>query len=539
MPTKFYLHNALNNVPGTLPTGEQATATPDYTLTGATTNRLMNTGIGTSQSSLTGSSAALSTLQGGLLGMWVSPAMNAGTIGGGAINFSIAGLESNAASNFWPNSLNIYVWRPSNGTKVGTVRDSTGTSLGGTEVGTSQTTVYISGITSSAVTMAAGDVIVVEVWSAITQSMATAYTNTIFFDGTTENITNGSASTNIASFVEFTENVTFAPVVLNITGNSSAGQVNGITFLKLGNIDASGNLSAGSIGSVSTGVGYNLTSVTSVGSVGNLTRSSAVTISISGVSSEILPGNTSIRLTSSISGTITSSSVSGVAISMSTGITLSGVSSTGSLGNVLPILMVSTSGNAAGSDVGSINALTGKAASLTSVSSSGSVGTLTRSSAVTISISGVSSAVLLGNETAVINLSITGNDISTSVGTIASSTFGGIVFANPTSVSASGILGTFAIRSVTPAPYQPSLISYIVSNKFISGSVSSKWGYMPKESFPYLEVTISAKNVQFTPNRNISFNASIPEATGMQAHEFSLAAKSIEFVVPDQAHTSN
>lgn len=133
------------------------------------------------------------------------------TVGGGSIILNAADSETNTNTNFWTNSLNVYVWRPSTKSVVGYVRDATGASLGGTEptaAGSIQVT-NITGITSSAVSAQAGDIVVVEVWARITQGMGTAYGGSFYYDGSTVNTTENAVVTNHASFIEFTENLTF------------------------------------------------------------------------------------------------------------------------------------------------------------------------------------------------------------------------------------------------------------------------------------------------------------------------------------------
>lgn len=133
------------------------------------------------------------------------------TVGGGAMILNAADSETNTNTNFWTNSLNVYVWRPSTKSVVGYVRDATGASIGGAEptaAGSIQVT-NITGITSSAVSAQAGDIVVVEVWARITQGMGTAYGGSFYYDGSTVNTTENAVVTNHASFIEFTENLTF------------------------------------------------------------------------------------------------------------------------------------------------------------------------------------------------------------------------------------------------------------------------------------------------------------------------------------------
>jgi hypothetical protein len=89
------------------------------------------------------------------------------------------------------------VWRPGTGTVVGRIWDSLGGGNSTTEPAVAATEesadAALNGTTS--VTAQDGDVLVCELWrDGTVQGMGTAYTNTVFYDGTTE----GSASTNAA-----------------------------------------------------------------------------------------------------------------------------------------------------------------------------------------------------------------------------------------------------------------------------------------------------------------------------------------------------
>lgn len=186
--------------------------------------REMNDTVGTAQITLSQDAPALATAILTFWGAWASrPLTAAATVGGGNITLNFAGLESSAASNWLgTNGLVIYVWRPSTNAKVGTVKDFTGTAAAViTEVGTSETVRHATGITSTAVSALAGDIVVVELWSTHTPAMATGYKNTFYYNGTTINTTNLAAATNHASFIEFTENFTVATVARNYASIAS------------------------------------------------------------------------------------------------------------------------------------------------------------------------------------------------------------------------------------------------------------------------------------------------------------------------------
>lgn len=208
MATKLYFHNASNALSGSFPSGEQSSRTPTWSATGATTLRTMNTSIGTGQQSLAGSSVATISTQDAFMGFFCSETLSGPqTVGGGTLILNAAEEESNGNANFWIDAINIYVWRPSNGTKVGTVVDAI--DLGGAELSAGENVTHITGITTSSVSAADQDVIICEIWANHANNMNTSYTCTFYFDGTTENTTENAVVSNHASFVEFTETLSF------------------------------------------------------------------------------------------------------------------------------------------------------------------------------------------------------------------------------------------------------------------------------------------------------------------------------------------
>lgn len=195
--TKLYLRDATTAVSGTLPgtASLDATAPPDVTATGAATNRTLSATAGSSQTSGALTTLAQTAAQDGWLRRFVSEPLAAQTIGAQSITYSGAHSESNNASDFLP-TVGLYIWRPSDGTKVATLL-AVGT-LALTEPGNTQTAGSATA-TSTAGTAVAGDILVLEVWrNSGTQTNATARTNSVFYDGTTE-----ASNSNVAAFVAF------------------------------------------------------------------------------------------------------------------------------------------------------------------------------------------------------------------------------------------------------------------------------------------------------------------------------------------------
>lgn len=193
---QWYLHAAANAVSGTMPTAKQSAATPTDGVT-AITNRFSATKTkGTSQTSITKASSAVTTAQKNFFVtiFIVQSPLAAQTFGAGNWFISSSVSESNSNANFgW--SCCVYVWRPTGGTLVGRIIDAanSGTAIGGALTATGETfrSNFVAG---SNVTCAAGDILVIEFWEVSTQGMATSYTDTIFYDGTTETSTTSSAT---------------------------------------------------------------------------------------------------------------------------------------------------------------------------------------------------------------------------------------------------------------------------------------------------------------------------------------------------------
>ena len=171
--------------------------------------RLMDTNIGTAQATLTSTTVATTSKQQYFNAMFATlPLKGNQTVGGGTLTLNTAASGSSAAAAFLVTGLNVYVWRPSTNSKVGTVVDSSNASLGGTSGGTAETSQNVTTATS-AVSAQGGDIIICEVWANFTQSMATNYTGNFFFGGGTETNTSGTTVSDHASFINFTETLTF------------------------------------------------------------------------------------------------------------------------------------------------------------------------------------------------------------------------------------------------------------------------------------------------------------------------------------------
>jgi hypothetical protein len=193
MASKFYLHASTTGVGGTLPASNATVSATTPTQIVSGTNRSMNA-------------------QPSLIGRWVSGLIAAQTISSQQIDVQLANSESAGQSNFQV-TYSLVVWRPSDGSVVGRIRDL---QHSGTEPSTSEVNVNISnGGTSTSVTSQDGDVLILEIWrDSTTQTNSTARTNTIYYDGTTE-----GSNTNNAAYVNFANTISmYNP---NKTGDAS------------------------------------------------------------------------------------------------------------------------------------------------------------------------------------------------------------------------------------------------------------------------------------------------------------------------------
>lgn len=205
MATKFYLRNAAQS--GTLPGSQTMSNTfnpPTVNLLGTNGGKSLSTSIGSSQTSIAFTTQAVTSPQATAIGSWISPPLAAQTIVAQKINFSLGASESNASSDFIP-SMVVALWRPSTTTVIGRFYDMEDQGL---EAGTSESSITCNPLAISPGPFSAldGDVIVCEMWRDQTiQGMASAYTNTIFYDGTTE-----ASTTSNAAFINFlTSTLTF------------------------------------------------------------------------------------------------------------------------------------------------------------------------------------------------------------------------------------------------------------------------------------------------------------------------------------------
>jgi hypothetical protein len=193
MATKFYLRNA--SATGTVPTATLSATAPTQSALATNGWKSMSLSTGSGQTSKAITTLAQTAAQSAAIVAFCSDPIAAQSIVSQKINYSFGASESNSNSDFFV-CFGVYLWRPSTTSIVTRIYDQ----QPGSEPGTSQTVMAatpISFITPA--TSQDGDILVCELWrSNNTQNMGNAYTNTYFYDGTTE----GSTS-NCASFINF------------------------------------------------------------------------------------------------------------------------------------------------------------------------------------------------------------------------------------------------------------------------------------------------------------------------------------------------
>jgi hypothetical protein len=201
---KLYFHDVATPDTGTLPGATTLSATtPNVTAATAGTNRDMDQTIGTAQASSALTTLAQTGLQKNWFRRFLSRPLAAQTLPTGTWSIQGGASESSTNSNVLPWGAVLSVWRPSTGAVVATLLDNT--TLGSVEPGTTETNISSTTGSISGIAVSAGDVLVLELWAQNTQGNATARTNTIYYDGTTE----GSTASN-AAFLQAPGGISFS-----------------------------------------------------------------------------------------------------------------------------------------------------------------------------------------------------------------------------------------------------------------------------------------------------------------------------------------
>ncbi|CAB4197722.1 hypothetical protein UFOVP1519_35 [uncultured Caudovirales phage] len=198
MTTTWYLRSA---VPIYGPTTSQSTSlTASFGSVG--TPRYIGSTAGGGQTNVTHTQVAATGTQYGLLGLYVGAPLQAVSLASGTWTFGHAISINSATSDVATDIAGvIYVWRPATNSKVGTVFDSITT--GGTALPTGTTTAgrVFTRTSGGAVTIMAGDVLVMEQWVQCVKTTATAHVLQTRFEGTTLVTNGGSVSSPATAYL--------------------------------------------------------------------------------------------------------------------------------------------------------------------------------------------------------------------------------------------------------------------------------------------------------------------------------------------------
>jgi hypothetical protein len=181
MPVRFYHRSSTSsNAPGT---GTKSAVWPDGTDNSSTANenQLMTDTAPPANETLylARSTLAQTARQSGLIARFTSPLLASQSLSAGTWTSFLEGNESNVNANVFY-GLSIYIWRPSTSSVVGYIYDNTAQLS--TELATSSASRTLS-VSGSGVTIADGDVLVVEHWYTGAQGKSATYTfNTNFVD---------------------------------------------------------------------------------------------------------------------------------------------------------------------------------------------------------------------------------------------------------------------------------------------------------------------------------------------------------------------
>lgn len=291
MATKLYLLATANALTGTFPASEQSSQVASWSMVGADPLLTMRDTKGTGQGAFSGTSLASTSAQKAFCGHFASETLNAAqSVGGGSnsVTLNIANRESSLSMNFGTDlRCHVYVWRPSTGAKVGTVCDNLA-STGSQEPGATSSTRSNASVTTgtSTVSALAGDVIVCEIWQYHTQASATAYTASVYANGTTETLTVNTVVTNHASFLEFSADT--------LTFGAPAGGISASLAVTLDNDSTSSSSSTEVVGQSAMTAQADSLSAQSVASVIAASSMAMQGDAISSVSAVTVQGSASL-----------------------------------------------------------------------------------------------------------------------------------------------------------------------------------------------------------------------------------------------------
>lgn len=250
-PTRFYFHVEDNTASG-LPQTEQSSLTLDKALDLGSKNRIMDTLLPTgTQTELRLLSIVGTAPQNLYFSKFCSPPLYQSSIAANTWTYNFASNTTTAAANFPVAGTNqavrvtLYVWRPSNQTKVQNIFDGTSSATANEAATPGTELCQIVTFSGAAVTgMQAGDILVFEVWFQITQATgANQYNDDFVYDGTVVTTTNNTVVSNHASFIQTPEtlNLTPPPNPTRLYFHQALSTLSNLPTTELGNLTANGN----------------------------------------------------------------------------------------------------------------------------------------------------------------------------------------------------------------------------------------------------------------------------------------------------------
>lgn len=201
----FYLLSSL--APSSPTAGDKSVVLPTGTFEmnasgTADEQRLMDVTAAASQVAVTWNSLAQTARQTGYVARWTSMALAAQSLAAGTWTVAFAASEANAAANSFC-SFSLYIWRA--GAVAAYLFDST--AAFGTEWATSEQGRVVT-FSGNSFTLVNNDLLVFEFWHTAIQGNATARSNSLYYNGTTQP-TNLVTATTAASYLQSPAALTF------------------------------------------------------------------------------------------------------------------------------------------------------------------------------------------------------------------------------------------------------------------------------------------------------------------------------------------
>lgn len=219
MPTRLYFHASSSSISGTLPGTDQSVLSSDVNGDSQTVNRSMSSTVGSSQTQI---SVAAPVPTGFNINVtyymtrFVSPLLNQTSIASGTWTYTFATSADNGTNNFPVTSgpkavrVNCYVWKPSNGTRYGTIKDGTTATTISESLPSTNEYYHITTFSGSAISSitAADAVIILEIWFQVTTDVNPSGSNYFYYDGTTVSA-NDAVTSSAASYLETPQTLSF------------------------------------------------------------------------------------------------------------------------------------------------------------------------------------------------------------------------------------------------------------------------------------------------------------------------------------------